>query len=214
MISNSTYGKSCRVISEQKQIDVTNLSLSDYFISGAITGVVQTPARQIMERIKSVMQVHENSSGRVPYKWTGDCVVELIRKEGFRNGLFQGMSSVFLREVPQFAVYYPTYEFSKSYLSSILQNDTMASFLSGGIAGIVQWLPPIYCADVVKSRMQTAPKGYYLGISDCIRRLYREEGPRVFFRGLSPALLRAFPLHATIFVVYEHVLSYLKSKEL
>jgi hypothetical protein len=65
------------------------------------------------------MQVRERDGGKSPYKWSGACFVELIRKEGWRNGLFQGMSSVFLREVPQFAIYYPAYEFFKGVYNEV-----------------------------------------------------------------------------------------------
>jgi len=210
-ISFSTYGHTCRSISDYKGLQVGDrLSLSDLFIAGAVTGLVQSPARQVVERVKSVMQVHERTDGKVPYRWTGSCAAELIRKHGIVNGLFQGMGSVLLREIPQFAVYYPCYELTKLSLSSVIQNEILVQFLSGGIAGTVQWLPPIYCTDVIKSRMQTAPPGFYKGIIDCASRIYAEEGFRVFFRGFSPAMMRAFPLHAIIFVVYENTLSFLK----
>ena len=186
------------------------------FLAGAYTGVVQTPVRQVVERVKSVMQVRELEGGKSPYKWSGSCFVELIRKEGWRNGLFQGMSSVFLREVPQFAIYYPAYEFFRNLYSEVcvykvdthtrtanecikdhsftliyyyliiiaqhLSNPMLAQFLAGGTAGTIQWLPPIYCFDVLKTRMQTAPQGYYKNLSDCARRLYAEHGLKVFFR--------------------------------
>lgn len=179
-------------------------------LAGAITGLVQTPVRQVVERVKSVMQVHETSAGKQAYKWSGECFVELIRKEGIRNGLFQGMSSVLLREIPQFSVYYPCYEFTKKSLSPHIENQSMLQFVSGGIAGVVQWLPPIYFADVLKSRMQTAPKGFYKGWIDCTQRLIKEEGFRTFYRGLTPALLRAFPLHALIFLGYESSMAYMR----
>ena len=83
----------------------------DQCLAGAFTGVVQTPLRQIIERIKSVMQVREGLPGKSLYSWSGACLVDLIRREGIVNGLFQGTGSVLLREVPQFAAYYPTYEF-------------------------------------------------------------------------------------------------------
>jgi solute carrier family 25 carnitine/acylcarnitine transporter 20/29 len=57
-----------------------------------------------------------------------------------------------------------------------------AQFLAGGTAGTVQWLPPIYCFDVIKSRMQTAPQGFYKNLGDCATKLYREHGMAVFFR--------------------------------
>lgn len=160
-----------------------DLNPSELFIAGAFTGFIQAPCRAIVERIKSVMQVRE-INGKAPYSWSGACAVDLVRKEGFRNGLFQGFNSVLLREVPQFAVYYPCYAVAKKLFIDNGMNTTMAQFLAGGTAGCVQWLPPIYCFDVIKSRMQTAPQGYYTGMWDCVRKLVKEEGYGVFCRYL------------------------------
>ena len=156
------------------------------------------------------MVVLEAPGGKSPYSWSGSCARDLVRTQGIR-GLFQGMGSVLLREVPQFAVYYPWYEFARrkglehGYFSPIV-----VQALAGGTAGVVQWLPPFYFFDVIKSRMQTAPIGRYSSITHCARKLFEEEGVMVFFRGLSPALLRAFPLHALIFVFYELTILRLK----
>ena len=90
---------------------MSDLTLMDQSIAGGFTGVVQTPLRQVIERIKSVMQVREGLPGKSLYTWSGACLVDLVRREGLVNGLFQGTGSVLLREVPQFAAYYPTYEY-------------------------------------------------------------------------------------------------------
>ena len=83
--------------------------------------------------------------------------------------------------------------------------------LAGGIAGTVQWFPPIYCMDVIKSRMQSALPGVYSGTWDCFKKSYRQEGLQVFFKGFGTALLRAFPLHAFIFLGYEATIAALKN---
>lgn len=159
------------------------------------------------------MQIREAQGGKTPYSWSGPCLVDLIRKEGLRNGVFQGFSSVLIREVPQFAIYYPSYEYCKTLLSQHIENKLVVQFLAGGAAGVIQWLPPIYCADVIKSRMQTAPMGHYSSVAHCVSQLYREGGIRIFVRGLSPALFRAAPLHATIFVGYESTMKYFRGRE-
>jgi solute carrier family 25 (mitochondrial carnitine/acylcarnitine transporter), member 20/29 len=74
-----------------------------------------------------------------------------------------------------------------------------------------QWLPPFYCIDVVKSRMQSAEPGVYSNAWNCVVKSYRAEGGMVFFRGLGTAILRAFPLHATVFFVYETTITMLKA---
>ena len=201
-VSFSAYGYGCRQLAELRGVAPGELRLLDQAAAGAFTGVVQAPFRQVIERIKSVMQVRETTTGKSPYKWSGACAADLVRKEGLVNGLFQGTGSVLLREVPQFAVYYPVYHASKQRYSEHL-SPFAAAFLAGGTAGVVQWLPPFYCFDVVKSRMQTALPGTYRSVWQCAAALHAQHGAGVFVRGLSPALLRAFPLHAIIFVGYE-----------
>lgn len=88
-------------------------------MAGAYTGFLQSPIRQVMERLKSVMQVREMASGKSPYSWTGSCCIDLIRREGIARGLFRGYSSLLAREVPQFALYYPVYEFTKKLYSEV-----------------------------------------------------------------------------------------------
>ena len=58
----------------------------------------------------------------------------------------------------------------------------VSQFLAGGSAGVVQWLPPIYSLDVIKSRMQAYPQGYYKGWIDCAVKVYQEEGIQIFYR--------------------------------
>jgi hypothetical protein len=72
-----------------------------------------------MERIKSVMQVREGASHKAPYSWSGACLIDLVQKEGFKNGLFRGMTSLVYREVPQFAVYYPSYHLFKLFYMEV-----------------------------------------------------------------------------------------------
>lgn len=45
--------------------------------------------------------------------------------------------------------------------------------LAGGIAGCATWLPPVYCLDVIKTRIQSAEPGVYRGSWDCLRKTVR-----------------------------------------
>jgi len=119
-VSFSSYGNGCRMIKEYRgQSSSSRLSYSDMALAGGYTGFVQSPIRQVVERVKSVMQVREAAGGRSPYSWSGACAVDLVRKEGWRGGLFQGMSSVYMREIPQFAMYYPAYALAKDTYSQV-----------------------------------------------------------------------------------------------
>ncbi|KAG5175346.1 carnitine/acylcarnitine carrier protein [Tribonema minus] len=187
-------------------------SVAEMTLAGAWAGAVQAPARQVFERVKGVMQVRNGAGGKAPYSWSGACLVDLVRTEGVQMGLFRGMGSQFIREVPQFALYYPAYDVAKR---AILPADGHISpihmLLAGGIAGTVQWLPPIYNIDVLKTKIQTAAPGTYKSIADAARKTVATEGTKGLFRGLGPSLVRAFPLHATIFAGYELTMAHLHS---
>lgn len=51
--------------------------------------------------------------------------------------------------------------------------DQVVQLAAGGIAGCASWLPPIYCVDVIKTRMQTARPGQYTSTWDCVVKTWR-----------------------------------------
>jgi solute carrier family 25 carnitine/acylcarnitine transporter 20/29 len=63
------------------------------------------------------------------------------------------------------------------------------------MAGVANWIVAIPF-DVLKSRLQTAPHGKYRNLFDVFQQLLQNEGVFALFRGLSPALIRAFPANA------------------
>ena len=68
--------------------------------------------------------------------------------------------------------------------------------------------------DIIKTRIQTAPWDTArtdLKIVNITRALIRENGWRYMFRGLGVTLVRAFPVNATVFPVYEFTLNHLVS---
>lgn len=106
-ISFAGYGQGTRFFRDGNTERV--LTLGEMTAAGAWAGLLQSPARQVFERVKSVMQVQKGGGGgdKAPYKWSGECVVQLVKKEGLYQGLFRGLDATVLRELPQFAVYYP-----------------------------------------------------------------------------------------------------------
>lgn len=53
---------------------------------------------------------------------------------------------------------------------------------------------------MIKSRIQSSPAGTYKGFFDCAGKIVAQEGPGALFKGLGPALLRAFPANAAGFL--------------
>ena len=69
-----------------------------------------------------------------------------------------------------------------------------------------------YPLDVVMSRMQaqgaqTKFQDQRRGMVWHVRDMYRKEGARAFFKGMAPCILRAFPVNAVIFLVYEQTMN-------
>lgn len=91
--------------------------------------------------------------------------------------------------------------------SSSLSLGTFAILMAGGVAGVVTWAfaTPM---DVVKARLQMSGAGgrEYSGVLHCMRVSVREEGVRVFFKGLLLNSLRAFPVNAVTFLSYESLM--------
>mmetsp|Transcript_8508 Transcript_8508/g.12122 ORF Transcript_8508/g.12122 Transcript_8508/m.12122 type:complete len:104 (+) Transcript_8508:770-1081(+) len=78
----------------------------------------------------------------------------------------------------------------------------LAILAAGGSAGMACWTASIPF-DVLKSRYQSAPDGTYSGVLDVYKHLMKEEGPTALFRGIRPALIRAFPANAACFLGME-----------
>lgn len=61
--------------------------------------------------------------------------------------------------------------------------------------------------DVLKSRVQIAPKGTYpKGVRDALRQLVKEESITSLYKGLTPVMIRAFVGNAGLFLGYEVML--------
>jgi len=73
---------------------------------------------------------------------------------------------------------------------------------AGGFAGMACWAVSIP-VDVVKSRYQVAPDGQYKSAFEVLQVLLKNEGYSALFRGMRPALIRAFPANAACFMGME-----------
>ncbi|XP_077321353.1 mitochondrial basic amino acids transporter-like [Lithobates pipiens] len=188
------------------------------FLAGAAAGSIQCVICCPMELAKTRMQMQgtgEYKSRSKTYKNSLDCLVKVYRKEGLR-GINRGMVTTFLRETPSFGFYFLTYDYLTRYLGCEINDNLIIPKLlfAGGMSGIVSWLST-YPIDVIKSRLQADGFGgvnQYNGIMDCVRKSYNSEGLRVFSRGLTSTLLRAFPVNAATFATVTLFLMYMRSE--
>lgn len=182
-------------------------SLSQICFAGGFSAVPTTLLMTPTERIKVLLQVQGiNADKGVAPKYSGpsDALRQVWREGGIR-ALYRGTAATLVRDVPGSVAYFGVYEVAKKFFIEQYQSITGSSSYSpipvltaGGLAGIANWTVSIP-ADVVKSRLQTAPPGQYRNATHVVTDLVKKEGWGALFKGLGPAMVRAFPANAACF---------------
>lgn len=187
------------------------LSNVQLFAAGAFSGIFTTSIMAPGERIKCLLQVQQG--GTAPQKYNGmvDCAKQLYKEGGIRS-IYKGAFATLLRDIPASGLYFLTYEYVKEVAAKELGTEgsrgLIGTILAGGSAGVANWLIGMP-ADVLKSRLQTAPAGTYTGIRDVFAELMRKEGPLALYKGVTPVMLRAFPANAACFIGFEICMNFL-----
>lgn len=166
-----------------------------------------TPTELVKCRLQ--VQMQQSKPTVIPpehlYKGPVDCAVKIVRTEGV-NGLFRGMSSTLLREVPGNFALFGGYELSRRLLTPPGKTvDDLSSarlMLAGALGGVCLW-SSVYPFDVIKSRVQVS-SGESLKVMEVVRTIYRAHGIRGFYNGLTPCVARAFPANAALFYTVEN----------
>ncbi|XP_058947782.2 mitochondrial ornithine transporter 1-like [Pocillopora verrucosa] len=133
--------------------------------------------------------------------------MQIIREDGFL-GLFRGMTSTLVREVPGYFFFFGGYELSRYFLTpegkTVDDLGAVRLTFCGGIAGVSLWIA-IFPADVIKSRIQILTQGSdkVPGFFETMFQIVHNEGPRALYKGLGPTLVRCFPACGALFVAYE-----------
>ncbi|WAO87764.1 Hypothetical protein NCS54_00508300 [Fusarium falciforme] len=198
----------------------TSGNLWNTWIAGAVGGlatwVVSTPT----ELIKCRAQLAS------PPLSSWAITRQIWRNEGIRGLYFGGVVTA-LRDSIGYGFYFWSYELSTRWLAtepgeeSSFQHEAAKVLLCGGLAGVATWAS-IFPLDVIKTRVQAQPwvqqaetsplqsngvsRPSRTGALQIAQQAYREEGTRVFFRGLTVCSVRAFMVNAVQWAVYEWVM--------
>ena len=215
----TAFQTSKRLISPESQ----QLSTAQIAAAGATAGGINSILSSPVELFKIRMQAQITSSGGEANAQKLSAVARQVYTHyGVQRGVMRGFWVTVFREVPAYAGFYTGFELAKTAFRSHLpasstENGTLlpiwALMLSGSCGGIFNWLA-CYPLDVIKSRIQLndkpLPKGLggplvFKYISQEAKSIYRTEGVRAFWVGLSPTLLRAVPAAAATFTTFELV---------
>lgn len=74
--------------------------------------------------------------------------------------------------------------------------------ISGGLAGVVAWVAT-FPLDTIKTQIQASTSKRAPSILETARSVYHSGGLKSFFVGVGPTIVRAIPVNAVLFLVFE-----------
>ncbi|XP_048523637.1 solute carrier family 25 member 45 isoform X2 [Dendroctonus ponderosae] len=184
--------------------------LWNIFVSGCFGGFLQVTLMCPVELVKIALQTSTedkspwvHNANALKFEGSIHTFKTIFALKGLR-GLYKGFVPMLIRDVPTGGIYFVVYE-------GLLPKNRED----------VQWYHKIWAGgwavlpvDVVKTRMQADDLLYpnYHNMTDCIQKLYREEGIKFFWKGLPVITARAFPAHAMLFIGYDMTMIFLGSR--
>eukprot|EP00055_Hartaetosiga_balthica_P004545 m.12044 g.12044 ORF g.12044 m.12044 type:complete len:298 (+) comp3944_c1_seq1:59-952(+) len=164
--------------------------------AGFVSTFFTTPIMAPGERVKCLLQTQTSTNAK--YNGSLDAFKQLYKEGGIRS-VTRGFSATLLRDGVGSAVYFAGYEVMRKKMIEADIQPVVATFMSGGMAGMLNWalILPI---DTVKTRFQVGTDPSYFKV---IADIAKTSGIRGFFRGLSAVMMRAFPANAACFAGYE-----------
>ena len=175
-------------------------------------GVGGSSGDMLMHSIDTV-KTRQQGDPHIPPKYgsLSSAYIQIFRQEGFRRGLYSGITPAFLGSFPGTIIFFGTYEYSKRHLIDSGVHHSLAYLAGGFIADFAASF--IYVpSEVLKTRLQLQGRfnnpffksGYnYRGSLDAARTIIRQEGISAVFYGYKATIFRDLPFSALQFAFYE-----------
>ena len=178
-----------------------------------------------MEVVKIRLQAQHHSMADpldIPkYRNAAHATYTVIKEEGF-GALYRGVSLTALRQGTNQAVNFSAYTRFKSLLqqyqpayhdSELPSYQTMVIGLVSGAMGPLSNAP----IDTIKTRLQKTPgqpgETAVSRIVAIARDMFKQEGFRAFYKGITPRVMRVAPGQAVTFTVYEYLKGVLENSQ-
>ncbi|XP_077089161.1 solute carrier family 25 member 36-A [Siphateles boraxobius] len=184
---------------------------------GTVGAILTCPLEVVKTRLQSssvtlfisevqLSTVNGASVARVAPPGPLHCLKLILEKEGPRS-LFRGLGPNLVGVAPSRAIYFAAYSTAKEKLNNVFDPDsTQVHMLSAGLAGFtaITVTNPIW---LIKTRLQLDARNRgerRMSAFECVRRVYRSDGLRGFYRGMSASYagISETVIH---FVIYESI---------
>ncbi|KAF2100745.1 mitochondrial uncoupling protein 2 [Rhizodiscina lignyota] len=185
------------------------------FLAGLAAGVTEAVAVVTpMEVVKIRLQAQHHSMADpldVPkYRNAAHAAYTVIREEGF-GALYRGVSLTALRQGTNQAANFTAYSYLRTALQEYQGINDLPSWQTSIIGLISGAMGPFSNApiDTIKTRLQKTPAepgDTALGrITNIAKDMWKQEGVRSFYKGITPRVARVAPGQAVTFAVYEYL---------
>jgi solute carrier family 25 carnitine/acylcarnitine transporter 20/29 len=215
-----SWGQSCAMVSRQTSRHKDDFFVSDFAMAGLYTAIACAMVESPIDFFKTQLQVQVYQKNP-QFRTVPQAFSYVLRNKGIM-GAYHGLSATLIRNLPFRSSYFGTYEIVRRKLLQDEKGVVTVKrghephhivMFAGGMAGFTQWFF-CYPLDVIKSNMQgdniDKTQRKYNNWADCVRKLYKQGGPRMFFRGFTPCMLRSFPANAACYLVYEQTVHFLQ----
>ena len=179
-----------------------------------------------MEVVKIRLQAQHHSMADpldIPkYRNAAHACYTVLREEGF-GALYRGVSLTALRQGTNQAVNFSAYTELKALLQRVqpeYENKEIPSYQTMVIGLISGAMGPLSNApiDTIKTRLQKTPgqpgETAISRITNIGKDMFKQEGFKAFYQGITPRIMRVAPGQAVTFTVYEYLKGVLEETNL
>lgn len=172
-------------------------SVSTNMTAGAIAGVLEHCVMYPLDSVKTRMQSLSPVSAGFNISAT---FLNMIKNEGIFRPI-RGVTAVVAGAGPAHALYFGSYEMSKEVLSEFTTHNNLNYMTSAVIATLIHDAVS-NPTEVIKQRLQMYNSPYKSVIA-CMKGVYKNEGPKAFYRSYATQLIMNIPHQTIHFMTYE-----------
>ena len=168
-------------------------------IYAGIGGMLSRTATAPLERLKVLYQ--NKTDIKMSYY---NYLPQLIKKEGYLS-LFNGNGINCIRVVPESAIRYSVFDYSKKYFDQKEIDKNLNYFISGSISGITGSCV-VYPLETIRTKITAqSNKNMYNNYIDCVKKSYYRNGIQGFYKGNVLYTLGQIPYQGTNFLTYQYL---------
>lgn len=185
-----------------------------HFIAGAAAGMTAVFCTYPLDVVRARLAFQYGAVGEIGYAGIADALKSIFKSEGGFRGLYSGLGPTLYGIVPYAGLNFLAYEEQKSlyFRRNPERTDipTATRLVMGAVAGALGQTCT-YPLDVVRRRMQIVglnpnlygSERYQNGTLNALKTIFRQEGWRALYRGLSLNYIKVAPMVAISFTTFD-----------